>query len=238
MRILLYGFMLFSTINLFAMHVNREIHLLAMQASQKINEELLFTATLNNDAKKIKELLDKKTVNINARNEDGKTPVCLAVARGKNEALKELLRYNSDVNLPDNDGWTPLKKAANYNRIESARLLLVAGAKPNQADKEGYTPLLNAYQNLEMTRLLLEAGADANHSAPDGRTALYMALGDSKIDVVELLVKHGAQDSSRCISNGFNARDLANANARDTHSSFGITEAQKCANFLNQKFGE
>lgn len=237
--LLFYCLMFLSTINLFAMHANLEIHLMALDAAHKVNEELLFTAVLNNNAEKIKELFEQKKVNINMRrNQDGKTAVCLAAARGKIDALQELLRFNPDVNLPDNDGWTPLKKAANYNHIECAKLLLASGAKPNQADKEGYTPLLNAYENLEMTRLLLAAGADVNYSAPDGRTALYKAVADSKIEVVELLVKNGAQDSSRCTSNGFNARDLANANARDIQSSFVITKAQMCADFLNQKFGK
>lgn len=226
--------------HIFAMNGNHEIHVLALEVSRKTNEESLFNAALNDDATAIKKLLEQNKVDINARrDEDGKTAVCIAASRGKKEALQELLRNEADVNLPDEGGWTPLKKAANYGYLGCARLLLAAGARPNQADKQDYTPLLNARQNLEMTRLLLGAGADPNHSSPDGKSALYIAVADSNFDIVRLLVEHGATDLSRCKSNGFNARDLANANAKERTSSFpGKTADQKCAEFLNEKLGK
>lgn len=221
--------MFFSHINLYCMHENI-----------KTKKELLFTAAENNDAEKIKELLEQKMAAIDDRRDnDGKTAVCIAASRGKYEALKELLRHNPDVNLPDNDGWTPLKKAADYGYLECARLLLAVGADPNKADKQGYTPLINTHKNLEMAQLLLDAGANVNHITKDGKTALFWAVVNSHFETLELLVKRGATDSSKCISRGLNARSLANINAENSHSSYpDKTTAEKCADFLNEKFGK
>lgn len=237
--LLLYCLMFPSTINLFAMHANLEIHLMALDAAHKVNEELLFTAVLNNNAEKIKELFEQKKVNINMRrNEDGKTAVCLAAARGKKDALQELLRHNPDVNLPDNDGWTPLKKAADYDYLECARLLLEAEADPNKEDKQGYTPLMIAYDKFEMAQLLLSRGADVNHRAHlDGSTTLLRAANCSNFDMVKLLVGKGAHDSFRCKRVEKNAREITNNNAQSPSNSIEYkTRAQKCADFLNNAF--
>lgn len=230
----------FMRILLYCLMFNPITHLFAMDGIGEASEAL-FIAAENNDAEKIKELLEQKKMNINARNDRGKTAVCIAASRGKNEALQELLRHNPDVNLPDNDCWTPLKKAADYGHLESAKLLLAAGANPNLADKEGYTPLMHASRakmSFAMMQLLLTAGADTNHSACDGTTALYHAVADSRLVLVQLLVERGATDSSRCIKNGWNARDLANT-YKGSVDYYGLkSEGHKCADFLNKGFGE
>jgi Ankyrin repeats (3 copies) len=65
---------------------------------------------------------------------------------------------------------------------ELTRLLLEAGANPNDGES-----LYHALESLACTRLLLEAGARASEA-----NAIYRALDLDSIDVLRLLLSHGA----------------------------------------------
>ena len=57
------------------------------------------------------------------------------------------------------------------------------------------TPLMLACKrgHLKMMELLIEKGADVNFTTSSAGSALKLAVGDRKLDVVKLLVRHGAQ---------------------------------------------
>lgn len=206
---------------------------------QRVSEEALFAAAQEDNAEKIKELIQKEKVNVNARNKYGKTPLSIAASFGSNNALRELLRHNPDINLPNKDGWTPLKKAADHGLLESVQLLLNAGADVNQEDNEGYTPLLNAYNKPAIAKLLIERGADVNHRprTHSGFTTLMWAAQDNQLEVIQYLLAAGAHDDVRDDINGHNARDIANDRAQ-TDNFWGSITAKKCVKLLEEKFDQ
>jgi len=68
---------------------------------------------------------------VNARNNNGETPLHCAVYEGshKKEAIKILIAAGADVNMKGNDGITPLQMAIKEDNPEIAEILREAGAK-------------------------------------------------------------------------------------------------------------
>ena len=55
---------------------------------------------------------------VNAKDEEGLTPLHLAASWGHKEVAELLIGNGADVNAKDIDGWTPLRKAAWHGRKE------------------------------------------------------------------------------------------------------------------------
>lgn len=111
------------------------------------------------------------------------------------EIMAMLLDAGADIAAlapPKKGPMTPLHTAGR-GKGTALRLLLERGADPNTSIKRGPTPLYTAAYNgnAEGCRLLLEAGAD-----PDGRPGssvpLFAAAMESRIAVIDLLLKAGA----------------------------------------------
>ena len=106
-------------------------------------------------------------------------------------------RINAGAN-PDSvsDVRTPaLSWAVSAGHIEVVKVLLSAGARANLADMGGMNALHcgGRVGNLEATKLLLSAQALINaQTYIDGFTALHFACNAGHVDMVELLMEHGA----------------------------------------------
>ncbi len=126
---------------------------------------------------------------LNARDNQGRTPLHLAV-RGKNRPVVEtLLTLAAKANLGDNSGATPLHLLCSVledsdGAAAEAELLLKSGANVNARTKAGATPLLvalasrgefNHYKDHSgLIALLLSRGADAKAVDAEKRTALLL----------------------------------------------------------------
>jgi len=75
---------------------------------------------------------------VNAKEEDGWTPLHYAVYEGYKEIAELLIAKGADVNAKEEDGWTPLHDAATK---EIAELLIDNGADVNAKDGTGSTAL-------------------------------------------------------------------------------------------------
>ena len=70
-------------------------------------------------------LLRRPDIDVNSKNDDGKTPLHFACDKGHVETLELLLRCpDIDVNSKDDDGDTPLHLACTERNVEAAKLLL------------------------------------------------------------------------------------------------------------------
>ena len=72
---------------------------------------------------------------VNAKNEDGVTPLDHATLWGHKEIVELLLAKGADLNAKDNDGWTSLHNAAYRGHKQIVELLIAEGADVN-ADRK------------------------------------------------------------------------------------------------------
>jgi uncharacterized protein len=105
------------------------------------------------------------------------------------------------------DGATPFLRAAQSGDVELMKLLLAHGADPKIFTAHDVTPLAVAAgigwvegvtfewspkENLEAVKMCLELGINPNAVDDEGRTALHGAAHKGRLDVIQLLVDHGA----------------------------------------------
>lgn len=119
--------------------------------------------------------LIEKGATIDARDEDGCTPLLLACAKGyrQEQLVETLVEAGAEVNARDRDGLSPLHRATS---TEIARVLIQGGAEVNACDNRGQTPLhkLDDSPYVEdRTRLLVQNGADVHARDNEGRTPLH-----------------------------------------------------------------
>ena len=96
---------------------------------------------------KVARILLSQGADIDARNNDGVTPLHLtSLKTSLSEVIglglcKLLITSGADVNAQDNDGNTPLHDAASFAALRHIDLLLEGGANPSIQNNEGQTPL-------------------------------------------------------------------------------------------------
>jgi len=130
-------------------------------------------------------LQENASVNVNQRDERGRTAIMLAsLMPADSHMLRYILtRGDTVISAQDNRGWTALMRCARYGFLENATLLLERGANPN----------LQTFQK-GTSALILAASAEATENdrimSLDG--GLVRVRGDRFPEIVELLLDHGA----------------------------------------------
>ena len=123
---------------------------------------------------------------VNARNEQGQTPLHHAVANRDSAFVAWLLDAGANTGPADIRSETPLHHAVRARARGIVTLLLEAGADPNSRSHEG-TPLHSAASNradsVVMTALL-QAGADVGARDGTGATPLHRARGYEAINTL------------------------------------------------------
>jgi len=117
---------------------------------------------------------------------------------------------------PNND-FTPLANAARAGDVATVRSLIAHGADPNEAaGQNNWSPLLHAIHTAQIhsVEALLDGGADINRLSGNGITPLMMAAGYGYTDIVQLLLKRGANPRI-ADRGGFHAIDIAAAGVPD-----------------------
>lgn len=106
-------------------------------------------------------LIDSKA-NVDAFDDDRKTPLHRAAQTGDRETIEVLLRHGADVGAEDNCRWTPLHYAAQDGHLNVARVLLQAKAVAQRQNPSCLTPLAVATMEnqIKMAELLMSYGAD------------------------------------------------------------------------------
>ncbi len=145
------------------------------------------------DAVKMRALLDAQPHQVNARDEQGLTPLGWAAFYNRKDTVELLLAHKADVNVRDNDGQTPLHLAAHGGSHAVAELLLEHHADINARDNNGRTPLHAAahLHRVDMARLLVEKQADVNVKDKKGITPLDVAIKSNRDVISNQLRQHG-----------------------------------------------
>lgn len=137
----------------------------------------------------VKNLLNDKSVNINAQNKFGDTALIKASFNGQSDIVSVLLDANAGLNIQDNFGHTALIDASRQGYDEVAKQLIDAKANLNIQNIYGKTALILAsfYNHSDIVKLLVNAGANKNIQDNDGKTALMYAREKGYSDIVSLL---------------------------------------------------
>ncbi|KAL1464576.1 hypothetical protein WDU94_004208 [Cyamophila willieti] len=121
-----------------------------------------------------------------------------AVRYGSSKELKKLIMNSHlDVNMRHPLGWTPLHVAAINGRVDNVRVLLEAGANPNDGDLFNTVHRTAAEKKLNPFEVLLKREDEFSDALnPNmtflGFTALHYGVVAGNLEVVELLLKNGA----------------------------------------------
>lgn len=114
---------------------------------------------------------------------------------GDLKTVQKLVAAGVPVDSAGEDKSTPLMWAAFNGHTEVVAYLLENGATVDARDINGRSALLYASSGPfpETVRLLLDKGADVNlQGTAEGFTALMMAAAEGQVEVVRILLAHGA----------------------------------------------
>ena len=166
----------------------------ALSASAVTTESggALIQAVQDDDLATVTRLLREKA-DVNAREEDGATPLAWAALRCNIEIATLLLKAGANPNLTNEQMVGPLYLAITNGSASIVKLLLHNGADPKAAREDGETALMTATHlgQIDVVKMLLDAGADVNaREKKFGQTALMWAAGHPA--ATRLLLDHGA----------------------------------------------
>ena len=145
-------------------------------------------------------LIAEHPEHINARGGRQVSPMHTAAYAGHAEILSLLLDHGADLEGRGDYDMTPLLQASMGGNLEAGLCLLDRGANINGRNRFGGVPLLYAanYGHVEFARMLLKRGAGINENDNvGGKTPLHCAVEGMKIQVVRLLLEHGADVNVR-----------------------------------------
>jgi ankyrin repeat protein len=111
-------------------------------------------------------LLLERRAELEARNNDGQTPLALATLAGNEDAFRSLLAAGANIDTVDRHGTPLVSHAAATDRLPILRALLALRADVNRSDYAGISPLMYAVRegpDPEVVWLLLRHGAEPEH---------------------------------------------------------------------------
>jgi ankyrin repeat protein len=130
------------------------------------------------DFVRVRELLHRGA-DVDARDEDGRTPLISAVLGGSVGLMGLLLESGADIKARDNEGWTALHFAAQEHEVEIAHILVARGADVNAQDDDGASVLWRAVFSSagrdDIVQLLLQNGAKDDLPNKAGETPRQLA---------------------------------------------------------------
>jgi Notch-like protein len=138
-------------------------------------------------------LLKNRYTNLDAKTNDGTTPLMLAARLAIEGMVEALIEANADVNAADEKGKTALHWAAAVNNVEAVNVLLKNNANRDAQNSSDETPLFLAARegSYQACRALLDHGA--NREIQDHMDRLPITVAQerpSHQDIVTLLQEH------------------------------------------------
>lgn len=146
-----------------------------------LNEIMLFEAVKGNDIDRVRELVEGKYADVNAKDNKGKTPLYYATEKGYIEVVKLLVRakaiiYYYVINIAKEKGFAEIVNIL-CDQEEKNNKLYWAAEKGNLSGVEE----------------AIKSGADINSKNMLNLTSLHIASIESHSEVVKFLLDHGAE---------------------------------------------
>ncbi len=134
----------------------------------------LFTAIKGGDKAAVERLLERDRTLVDARNEQGLSPILAALYRSEDDIAAAILRRGPKL--------TVFEAAA---AGDAARVRQIVGRDRGEATAVGAV-------DIEIVRMLLAAGADPNAKSQSGSTPLHTVGFTGDREGLDLLMRHGA----------------------------------------------
>ena len=173
----------------------------ALSADEAVNVDSYGNTTLhhacwNDQGEVVKVLLKNDPDGVNKLNDEGESPLLLAVQRSNLMIVELLLAAGADTAIPNKDGVLPLHISAHDGSLFVGKALIASGADINRKSSDGKSPLIWAAMNgrNDFTAMLIENGADVNAVDNDMHSALYYASEAGYTEIVEQLLIAGAEN--------------------------------------------
>jgi len=128
------------------------------------------------------------------KDEQGRTPLRIAVDEGATETVGQLLAKGVSLDVAAKDGATALGMAVEHENSEIVRKLLAAGARTdgNTRDGEKVTPWAIHTGRFALAGELIRAGADPHQKDREDNPLLHVAMDAKRRELVDELIRKGA----------------------------------------------
>ncbi|XP_008546906.1 putative ankyrin repeat protein RF_0381 [Microplitis demolitor] len=166
-------------------------------SNQREDEAILYSAIVNRNIEIVKYLLEMDAdVSLTAAythgNYGGLTALDVAIELGLEDIIQLLLDHEScDVNATAESGLTPLHFAALTNNFKIAKKLI---------SKNATIDVCSTYQSVRKPTIKIKVHSDMKRL--NGVTALQVAAIANSLEMVKLLVDHGADVNAHCKNRG------------------------------------
>jgi ankyrin repeat protein len=159
----------------------------------KVSEELFYKELLsdNLDVNKIEKYIEKG-IDLNKKDEKGKTILFHLVAKRKLDAIKILLKNGININLEDRYGRTVLDEAVQKSDGVMVRFLLENGFDINRKNSTGRT----IFQDVALSgdykifQILMNYRPDFNIKDSYGKTVLFDAVEGGNINLLKDVINN------------------------------------------------
>ncbi|MBU0729218.1 MAG: ankyrin repeat domain-containing protein [Proteobacteria bacterium] len=152
------------------------------------NTPPLLEAITRGDRKKLRELLDRKIVEIDRCFENGETPLILAISHGYTDIALLLIARGADINLSNNKGISPLMAAGEADNYDLFNLFIIKGADISLRDSQGENALHKTARlgHAKPVQLLLQKGLYPHTKSGYGQTPQELAQANGHKEVVSI----------------------------------------------------
>uniref|UniRef100_A0A8C5KFT1 Notch 2 n=1 Tax=Jaculus jaculus TaxID=51337 RepID=A0A8C5KFT1_JACJA len=142
-------------------------------------------------------LIRNRVTDLDARMNDGTTPLILAARLAVEGMVAELINCQADVNAVDDHGKSALHWAAAVNNVEATLVLLKNGANRDMQDNKEETPLFLAARegSYEAAKILLDHFANRDITDHMDRLPRDVARDRMHHDIVRLLDEYNVTPS-------------------------------------------
>ncbi len=140
-------------------------------------------------------LLINAGADLNVRDDQGRTPLMIALISGSHKSAKMLIERGCDIEVLDSDGANAFNHSFCHKKTRQMAIQLLTKANVNCAPhiNKHQTPLKLAicYIMVDLVKKCLEYGADIEHYSRHNGTPFTCAMSWPNESIVQLLIEYG-----------------------------------------------
>ncbi len=197
------------------------------------DELLLHYAVINSEIKILKSIIEYG-IDVNTKNDEGLTPLNIALDNKNNEIVELLIKNGANINEKNKSGYTPLHLAICKHLDNTVKLLIDNGAKIDEITNNKITSLHLATQisSLDIVKNLIKNGVDINALNNYNETPLHIAVIEDDINIVKFLYEN---DANIDIENSLNLspKDIINIECKTNLKKILEIQEQTIENYMS-----